>query len=148
LTNPAPHAKGVLQLVLVGQSRLNQILQLPESEELMQRVVAHYHIPALSQDETIKYILYRLMRAGCSRALFTMSALLDIYNGSRGIPRVINLICDTALMYGYAQDVVKIDRRIVEQVMADRGIAGLSDQSTPASLEFDRSSAKLLTGLH
>jgi len=110
----------VLQLILVGQPELRRILQRPDLEQFAQRVSVSYHLEALSLDETPGYIRHRITMAGGHRDLFEMSTYAIIWYHSRGVPRVINILCDTALVYGYAEQKPRIDAGILHDVVRDR----------------------------
>jgi general secretion pathway protein A len=102
LTNLETNEKKLLQLVLLGQPELNDILAMPELRQLAQRVTARYHLSPLSKAEVIEYIEHRLSVAGCRSELFPRSAINKIYRLSKGVPRLINLICDRSLLGIYA----------------------------------------------
>jgi type II secretory pathway predicted ATPase ExeA len=152
LTNPEPNSTAALQLILVGQPQLEQTLNLPELDHLSQRIVTHYHLHSLDKKETGHYIAYRLMKARGQRTIFTPAAVSRIHSGSDGIPRLINMICDTSLMYGYAENITRIDEDTVSQVIADRGIdttrvknsSVASDQSDMLSKIMDQETARLI----
>jgi len=111
----------LLQTVLVGQLSLRETLHRPELRQLAQRVAVDYLLTPLDKEQTEAYIRHRLGLAGPGReGLFTTDACHAIYTGSGGIPRVINLLCDTALAYGYADQSSEIDAPIVHEVLADR----------------------------
>lgn len=110
----------VLQLILVGQPQLKQKLSQPELEQFTQRIAVDYHLRALSEEETIKYIGHRVLHAGGSADLFTVKACKKVYQNTKGTPRLINVLCDTALVYGYAESAVQIDDRIVNNVIEDK----------------------------
>ena len=132
LTNPEADSEGALQLVLVGQPQLKQTLNHPDLSQLMQRVVVNMHLGPLGATECRDYIQFRLRVAGTEKPIFTNSALSAIYHGSRGVPRMINMICDMALLYGYAEEMSQIDEAVVAQVIADRGMPG-NEVMTPAA---------------
>jgi type II secretory pathway predicted ATPase ExeA len=105
----------ILHVILVGQPQLNEILEHPEMEQLMQRVKLRYHIRALSEQEHGDYIRHRLSIAGATnRALFPPETLPCIYKYAGGIPRLINTLCDTALTCAYADNLPKITVEVVE----------------------------------
>jgi general secretion pathway protein A len=111
----------LLQTVLVGQLSLRDTLRRPDLRQLAQRVAVEYLLMPLDKDQTQAYIRHRLGHAGPGREdLFTADACDAIYTASGGIPRVINLLCDTSLAYGYADQVQTIDATIVFEVLADR----------------------------
>ena len=124
LTNREPDGGGTLHLVLVGQPNLQQLLYRPDLSQLLQRVIAHYHLQPLSEAETAGYVVHRLQVAGCTRSIFTPAAIAGIHQGSNGIPRLINMICDMALLYGYTEELEEIDASTIAQVVADRGLGG------------------------
>lgn len=115
----------LLQIMLVGQPELRARLKRPELAQLNQRIGVSYHIPHLSHDETAAYIACRLEKAGGKSDIFTPQAVDLIYRASRGVPRTINLLCDAALVYGFADELAVIDAPVVEQAIEDRGGMGL-----------------------
>jgi type II secretory pathway predicted ATPase ExeA len=111
----------LLQSVLVGQLGLRDTLRRPELRQLAQRVAVDYLLTPLDREQTEAYIRHRLRIAGPGREdLFTVDACDAIFKASDGIPRVINLLCDTALAYGYADQSLEIDATTVFEVLADR----------------------------
>ncbi|WP_457571687.1 XrtA/PEP-CTERM system-associated ATPase [Desulfovulcanus sp.] len=121
----------LLQIILVGQPELKHKLQDPALAQLTQRIAVTYHLGPLSQEETYEYIAHRIKAAGCeNQSLFTPEALAQIYKHSRGIPRLINILCDTALVYGYADEAQAISEEIVNHVIADREESGFFQQDT------------------
>ena len=112
----------LLQIMLVGQPELKARLNEPGLAQFSQRIGANYHLDALTQDETIKYIKHRLRRSGGDENLFSQKALKAVYNAARGIPRTINLICDSALIYGFADEYKNIEEWIITHVIDELGI--------------------------
>ncbi len=111
----------LLQLVLLGQPELLELLRRPNLYQFAQRVVADYFIGPLSLAETHAYIRHRLLKAGGSPSVFSGDACDAVYRYSkRGIPRLINLLCDTALVYGYAAQEKTISEEIVTEVVRDK----------------------------
>ncbi len=115
----------VLQIILVGQPELKTTLSRPELRQFAQRVVAHYDLKAFSEDETLSYIHHRLQHAGGHSEIFSLDACRLIYRQSGGVPRLINLLCGTALVYAYAEEARQVSRDLVEIVLND-GAAGFS----------------------
>lgn len=115
----------LLQIMLVGQPELKTKLKNPGLAQLTQRIAVNYHLSALTREETGLYIDYRLEKAGGKPNLFTMEAVDMIYKASGGIPRSINLLCDAALVYGFADELDTIDTPVIEQVMQDKGGMGI-----------------------
>lgn len=116
LTNLETSERKLLQIILIGQPELRQMLAQPELEQLAQRVIARYHLDALSEEETAQYIQHRLETAGLKRgSLFERKALKRIHELARGVPRRINLLCDRALLGAYAEGKARVDKAVVEK---------------------------------
>lgn len=103
LTNLETDKRKLLQVILLGQPELNWLLEQPELRQLAQRVTARYHLEPLSRRDLSAYLAYRLARAGVERPLFTRAAINKLYRLSGGVPRLINLISDRALLGAYAR---------------------------------------------
>lgn len=116
----------VLQLILVGQPELRATLNRPDLKQFMQRIASGYHLDALTEPETRSYIAHRIEVAGGASSIFDDEACRLVWYHSRGIPRVINSICDTSLVYGFAEQRASIDARLVGDVIADRRSTGLA----------------------
>lgn len=110
----------LLQIILVGQPQLQKLLQRPELQQFAQRVAVDFFIPPLDPAEVGKYIAHRLQVAGRTDPLFSDAAVAAIAAATGGIPRSINILCDRALVYGFAAEAGEIDVSIVEDVLADR----------------------------
>ena len=120
LTNLETSARKLLQIILIGQPELRDIVARPELEQLAQRMIARYHLEALSESETADYIAHRLSVAGFNGpAPFRKTALKAIHRITRGIPRRINLLCDRALLGAYASNTREIDARIVRKAATE-----------------------------
>lgn len=120
LTNLETSERKLLQVVLIGQPELRGMLARPELEQLAQRVIARFHLGALSEAETAQYIRHRLNVAGLTGALpFDRTALRLIHQLTRGVPRRINLLCDRALLGGYASGQAQVTPAIVRQAAAE-----------------------------
>ena len=116
LTNLETNERKLLQIVLIGQPELRTMLAAPELEQLAQRVIARFHLAALTAAETAQYIAHRLAVAGNLRELpFSGRSLRQIHLLSRGIPRRINLLCDRALLGAYAVGKGQVDSTIIAQ---------------------------------
>lgn len=116
LTNLETHERKLLQIILIGQPELRTMLARPELEQLAQRVIARFHLEALTPKETVRYIRHRLAVAGMNRPLpFEPEALKRVYQLSRGVPRRINLLCDRALLGAYAGNKPAVDVEIVDK---------------------------------
>jgi general secretion pathway protein A len=113
LTNLETPTRKLLQIVLIGQPELAEILKRKEMRQLAQRISAHYHLDPLSRSETLGYIRYRLAVGGLLPEMFSERAANEVFKHARGIPRLINNICDRSLLGAYAQDQRTIDRKLV-----------------------------------
>ena len=128
LTNLETSERKLLQIILIGQPELRQVLARPELEQMAQRVIARFHLDALTESETAQYIQHRLSTAGLRRGtLFDSAAVKRVHLLSKGVPRRINLLCDRALLGAYAEGKAKVDKRIVDKAAAEvfEGQAGM-----------------------
>ncbi len=123
LTNLETSQEKLLQIILIGQPELLTILKGQRLRQLAQRITARYHLLALSRHETYAYIQHRLLVAGRSDPLFTRQAMRCVYRLSGGMPRVINIICDRALLGAYSLDKQRIGAAIIRR--ASRETQGL-----------------------
>jgi len=126
----------LLQIVLVGQPELLDMLNKPELRQFVQRITVHCHLDPLSPAETAAYIRYRLEHVGGSADIFDDMASAAVYHFTDGVPRLINLLCDQALVYGFSEDLPHISLEIVAEVAIDRGSFGLSAfRNVPKTLD-------------
>jgi general secretion pathway protein A len=114
-----------LQVILVGQRELRETLRRPDLVQFAQRISVDYHLEPLSEADTAGYIRHRLEVAGGSPDIFTPAACKAIYHFTGGVPRLINLLCDTALVYGYAEQKRRIDARLVADVAREKQEGGI-----------------------
>lgn len=114
----------LIQLVLVGQPELRTLIARPELVQFAQRVAAEYHLPGMSVDQVQAYIIHRLRVAGAEHEIFTPSACECVHLASRGIPRLVNQICDYALVYAFTDGLHQVDAGVIEQVVTDRQMRG------------------------
>jgi len=113
LTNLETNERKLLQIILLGQPELQQLLARQELRQLSQRVTARFHLQALSRAEVGEYIYHRLEVAGCKQELFPNAVINRIFRISEGIPRVINLICDRALLGAYSENKSQVSLAIL-----------------------------------
>ncbi len=130
LTNLETHEKKLLQIILIGQPELQQLLQQQSLRQLAQRITARYHLEGLDRDEVAAYIKFRLSVAGLHRPLFNSAAIKQVFKHTKGIPRLINLLCDRALLAAYSQEQSQVDAAIVKKA-AKEVIYPLSIPDTP-----------------
>lgn len=122
----------LLQVILVGQPQLRGLLNRPELHQFSQRVGVDFFIPPLGAAEVSHYVKHRLKVAGREDALFRDDAVEMIANAAQGVPRSVNILCDTALVYGYSAEAPTIDAALVEEVLQDRREYGVL-QAAPAA---------------
>jgi type II secretory pathway predicted ATPase ExeA len=115
----------VLQLILVGQPQLRDLLRQPELEQFAQRVSVDFHLKPLSEAEVGDYVDFRLRAVGARRRIFEEGASALVAQASRGVPRVINILCDTAMVYGFSTGSDVVTRDLVAEVIADKKSFGI-----------------------
>ncbi len=119
LTNLETATTKLLQIILIGQPELRALLDQPELRQLAQRITGRYHLDPLSADETTGYVKHRMRVAGATAEVFTPSALREIHRLSGGIPRVINVICDRALLGAFTQEDHRAGAALVRQAASE-----------------------------
>jgi len=124
LTNLETNTQKLLQIILIGQPELRDLLARNELRQLAQRITGRYHLRPLLEQETAAYVRHRLRVAGATNDIFTPHALTEVHRLSGGVPRVINIICDRALLAAYTQDRHRVTtsmvRRSAEEVFGRR----------------------------
>ncbi len=138
LSNINADKNHVLQLILVGQPQLRDTFNIASLEQLNQRVTASYHLGKLNQPESCAYIKHRLKVAGGNLDLISDLASKAIWYHSRGIPRIINTLCDTALVYAYAEKKLQVSIQLVNAVMKDRKENGFYIQKNKMAKNISR----------
>ena len=128
LSNIQSNNEMLLQIILVGQPELKARFKNPALAQFSQRIAVNYHLEALTKKEMMIYIVFRLKKAGGRPDIFKSDTMDMIYRASGGIPRTINLLCDSALVYGFADEVTEIDTQILEKVIEELGFIGLYDE--------------------
>jgi general secretion pathway protein A len=127
LTNLETHSEKLLQIILIGQPELSQMLAQPQLRQLNQRITARYNLEPLNQEETGAYIHHRLQVAGmpADRVIFPPRVVRGIYRRTRGIPRLINVLCDRILLGAYGRNKSRADmsmlRLAAREVMGEDG---------------------------
>ena len=132
LSNVNADKDQALQVILVGQRELRDTLRRPDLVQFAQRISVDYHLEPLSEEETAGYIRHRLEVAGGNPQLFDAEACRAVYRYSNGVPRLINLLCDTALVYGYAEQRELIDTALVTDVAREKQQGGIFPTFHPA----------------
>jgi general secretion pathway protein A len=145
LTNLETTKEKLLQIVLVGQPELNSLLAQPEMRQLAQRITARYSLQPLLPRDTRAYVLHRCRVAGAQAPLFSSIALWWVHHLTGGVPRLVNLLCDRALLAAYAAGKTRVSARLVRSAAREvkPGIQKTSRQRVIAGVV----SALLLVGL-
>ena len=125
----------LLQVILVGQPQLKNLLQQPDLVQFAQRIASDYHLRPLNSEETASYIAHRLEVAGARMEVFTHEACLRIARATRGIPRLVNVLCDTALVYGFSTGARVIDADLIEEIIRDKSEYGIFQYDDPPRAE-------------
>lgn len=132
LSNFELEKQHLFQIILVGQPELRIKLRQKALEQLAQRVSVHYHLGGLNPHEVEAYVKHRLHIAGAKNLeIFEEGALDAVCKYSRGIPRLINILCDTALVYAFADGLKHVDRDIIEAVIRERDVGGFLNRDVP-----------------
>jgi len=119
LTNLETASTKLLQIILIGQPELRELLASSSLRQLAQRITGRYHLEPLSRAESLAYIKHRLKIAGATGEIFTANALREAYRVSDGVPRVINVVCDRALLGAYSEDQHRIDAVYVRRAAGE-----------------------------
>jgi general secretion pathway protein A len=138
LTNLETNQRKLIQVILLGQPELNSMLARDELRQLSQRVTARFHLQPLNKAEVANYIHHRLAVAGARGTLFPYKVIRKIFRKSGGIPRLINLLCDRALLGTYAQNRLAVDSKTIDQaakeIFGSTSTSRLSNSAILASL--------------
>ena len=152
LSNLESKGKSLMQIFLVGQQELTSTLLSSEFEQLRQRIIASYHLTALSEVDVKKYIEHRLHKAGwLNNPKIDDDVYLEIFRWSSGIPRKINLMCDRLFLYGFTTEKHTLELKDIEQVITDiekeiRGsLDSENDSTTDSSIEVHEPSFSNIT---
>ena len=119
LTNLETNTQKLLQIILIGQPELRELLARNELRQLAQRITGRYHLNPLSHDESAAYVRHRLRVAGATTDIFAPQALNAVFRLSQGVPRVINVICDRALLGAYSLDRHRVTAALVRNAAAE-----------------------------
>jgi general secretion pathway protein A len=119
LTNLETSSQKLLQIILIGQPELLETLARPELRQLNQRITARYHLKALSREELSAYVAHRLAVGGRAAPLFTRAALRRLHRLTAGVPRMVNIICDRALLGAYVERCNRVDWRVMDRAAGE-----------------------------
>lgn len=119
LTNLETASQKLLQIILIGQPELREVLARVELRQLAQRITGRYHLDPLSRAETRAYVNHRLKVAGATTEIFSPTALDEVYRLSGGVPRIVNVICDRALLGAFTQETHRVSASLVRQAAGE-----------------------------
>ena len=119
LTNLETARQKLLQIILIGQPELRELLSRDDLRQLAQRITGRYHLEPLTRDETAQYVEHRLRVAGAVGELFDKGAKREVFRLTDGVPRLINVICDRALLGAYSREIRGVSRRLVRRAAAE-----------------------------
>jgi general secretion pathway protein A len=141
LTNLETPQEKLLQILLVGQPELDEKLDSTDLRQLKQRIALRSHLSSLTLEETQGYVYCRLQLAGATNPeqLFPMETVLELHRQSRGYPRLLNTLCENALIHGYAKQARSIVPEIIEEIAADFRLNVVHPSATKAALPGERS---------
>lgn len=121
LSNLETEKEKLIQIILMGQPQLKAKLENSKLEQFRQRIAVYYHLDALTRQETQEYVFHRIRLVSVGESeIFTSDAIDLLYAYSKGIPRLMNLVCDSALLWGYIYESKTIDKNIVKEVIKER----------------------------
>ena len=119
LTNLETATQKLLQIILVGQPELREVLGRSELRQLAQRITGRYHLEALTRPETQAYVRHRMRVAGATSDIFTAGALREVHRLSGGIPRIVNVVCDRALLGAFTREEHRVTGKLVRQAASE-----------------------------
>jgi general secretion pathway protein A len=138
LSNLETEKEKLIQIILLGQPQLKAKLENPKLEQFKQRIAVYYHLSALDRNETEAYIKYRLNLVNSDKKdIFMQEAIDAIFTYSRGIPRLINLVSDSALLSGFVYGTKQISEKLIQEAIKDRDLNKKFDTNDLKSQSFD-----------
>lgn len=145
LSNLETENEKLIQIIFMGQPELKKKLALPKLEQLRQRIAVYYHLTPLSEEDTKKYIAHRLFVASeTEKKYFTDEALEMIYQFSKGVPRLINQICDSALLSGFIYEKELIDGDLLQEVVHESPSKQITSAPKAPANELDQEFEKII----
>jgi general secretion pathway protein A len=132
LSNLETPTSKLIQIMLVGQPELQELIDQPELRQLRQRIALRHRLRPFDEQELADYVNERLVKAGYSgRGLFKKKALREIHAVTGGTPRLINIVCDAALLVGYARQHAVLDANVIREVADDLGLTSIDEAKEP-----------------
>jgi general secretion pathway protein A len=141
LSNIELHDQKLINIFFVGQQEFNNILLTRQNRALAQRITARYHIEPLTIEETGHYIAHRLKIGGSEKKIFKPSAVKSVFDFSGGVPRLVNIICDHALLTGYSRNMRQLDAKVITDCANELRIPAEKISASAATLKMEGSSA-------
>ncbi|OGX37043.1 MAG: hypothetical protein A3D87_01300 [Omnitrophica WOR_2 bacterium RIFCSPHIGHO2_02_FULL_50_17] len=142
LSNLETENEKLIQIILLGQPELKKKLAMPRLEQLRQRIAVYYHLTPLNEEDTQKYIRYRLKIASATgRTYFTDKAMDMIYQFSQGVPRLVNQVCDSALLNGFIYEKDIVDENLMREVIRESPVSQITlteKKKSEMDEEFDK----------
>ena len=142
LSNLETENEKLIQIILLGQPELKKKLAMPRLEQLRQRIAVYYHLTPLNEEDTQKYIRYRLKIASATgRTYFTDKAMDMIYQFSQGVPRLVNQVCDSALLNGFIYEKDIVDENLMHEVIRESPVSQITlteKKKSEMDEEFDK----------
>jgi hypothetical protein len=144
LSNLETEKSKLLQIILIGQPNLREQLNTTQLEQLRQRITVSYHLRPLDAEDTRRYINHRLRHAALGAPLEFPRDVTDLVHArSRGIPRIINVICDAVLVFGYAEERHHVDRSLAEEALKELEVTGVLPSASAAEAQVASASASV-----
>ncbi|MGD9009585.1 MAG: AAA family ATPase, partial [Desulfobacteraceae bacterium] len=141
LSNIELHDQKLINIFFVGQQEFNNILLTRQNRALAQRITARYHIEPLTIEETGHYIAHRLKIGGSEKKIFKPSAVKSVFDFSGGVPRLVNIICDHALLTGYSRNMRQLDAKVITDCANELRIPAEKISASAATLKMEGSPA-------
>lgn len=143
LTNLETARQKLLQIILIGQPELTETLARPDLRQLAQRITARYHLAPLKRRDVADYVTHRLSVAGCHRPLFTRTAIRELFKETGGVPRLVNVVCDRALLGAYARGRHHVDGGMIKKASDELRSRRIGTPKRWSSSRFPRLSTSL-----
>jgi general secretion pathway protein A len=136
ISNLETENEKLIQIIFLGQPELKKKLALPRLEQLRQRIAVYFHLTPLNKEDTKKYIYHRLkVASGSDKEYITEKAIDLVYDFSKGIPRLVNQICDSAFLTGYISEMKVVDEEIIKEVILESPMTQIARAKDPVDKE-------------
>jgi general secretion pathway protein A len=146
LSNIETQSTKLINIFFVGQAEFNNIILENRNRALRQRITVNYNLGSISRKETDLYVMHRLKVAGTEKRIFTSNAIKEIHAFSEGYPRLINVICDRALVTGYANGATSISRAVIKECADEMRLHKKGEQKSIAAVTRKEKEPSLIVG--